>query len=75
MRTKGLTADNPADWKIVSMIAKELGQEAAPKDVHAITAEIAEKVNGYQEIKRFCDSQGGQEPKRRVVRQWSFSLR
>jgi len=34
------------------MIAKELGQETAPKDVHAITAEIAEKVNGYQEIKR-----------------------
>jgi NADH-quinone oxidoreductase chain G len=52
LRTKGLTADNPADWKIVSMIAKELGQETAPKDVHAITAEIAEKVNGYQEIKR-----------------------
>ncbi len=52
LRTKGLTAENPADWKIVSMMAKELGQEAAPKDVHAITAEIAEKVNGYQEIKR-----------------------
>ncbi len=52
LRTKGLTTDNPADWKIVSMIAKELGQETAPKDVHAITAEIAEKVNGYQEIKR-----------------------
>ena len=47
-----LTTDNPADWKIVSMIAKELGQETAPKDVHAVTAEIAEKVNGYQEIKR-----------------------
>ncbi len=52
LRTKGLTTDNPADWKIVSMIAKELGQETAPKDVHAITAEIAEKVGGYQEIKR-----------------------
>ncbi|MEE9498637.1 MAG: molybdopterin-dependent oxidoreductase, partial [Nitrospinaceae bacterium] len=52
LRTKGLTTDNPADWKIVSMIAKELVQETAPKDVHAITAEIAEKVNGYQEIKR-----------------------
>ena len=52
LRTKGLTADNPADWKIVSFIAKELGQETTPKDVHAITAEIAEKVNGYQEIKR-----------------------
>jgi NADH-quinone oxidoreductase subunit G len=52
MRTKGLTADNPADWKIVSIMAKELGQEIAPKDVHAVTAEIAEKVNGYQEIKR-----------------------
>ncbi len=52
LRTKGLTTDNPADWKIVSMIAKELGQETAPKDVHAVTAEIAEKVNGYQEIKR-----------------------
>ncbi|MEE8305920.1 MAG: molybdopterin-dependent oxidoreductase, partial [Gammaproteobacteria bacterium] len=52
LRTKGLTTDNPPDWKIVSMIAKELGQETAPKDVHAVTAEIAEKVNGYQEIKR-----------------------
>ena len=52
LRTKGLKADNPADWKIVSFIAKELGQETSPKDVHAITAEIAEKVNGYQEIKR-----------------------
>ena len=52
LRTKGLTTDNPADWKIVSMIAKGLGQETAPKDVHAVTAEIAEKVNGYQEIKR-----------------------
>jgi NADH-quinone oxidoreductase chain G len=52
LRTKGLTTDNPADWKIVSMIAKKLGQETAPKDVHAVTAEIAEKVNGYQEIKR-----------------------
>jgi predicted molibdopterin-dependent oxidoreductase YjgC len=52
LRTKGLTADNPADWKIVATIAKELGQETAPRDVHAITAEIAEKVNGYQEIKR-----------------------
>ena len=52
LRTKGLTTDNPADWKIISLIAKELGQETAPKDVHAITAEIAEKVNGYQEIKR-----------------------
>jgi NADH-quinone oxidoreductase chain G len=52
LRTKGLTSDHPADWKIVSMMAKELGQETAPKDVHAVTAEIAEKVNGYQEIKR-----------------------
>jgi NADH-quinone oxidoreductase subunit G len=52
LRTKGLTTGNPADWKIVSIIAKELGQETAPKDVHAVTAEIAEKVNGYQEIKR-----------------------
>jgi NADH-quinone oxidoreductase subunit G len=52
LRTKGLTTDNPADWKIVAMIAKELGQETAPKDVHVVTAEIAEKVNGYQEIKR-----------------------
>ena len=52
LRAKGLTTDNPADWKIVSMIAKGLGQETAPKDVHAVTAEIAEKVNGYQEIKR-----------------------
>ena len=52
LRTKGLTANNPADWKIVSMIAKELGQETAPKDVYAVTAEIAEKVNGYREIKR-----------------------
>jgi NADH-quinone oxidoreductase subunit G len=52
LRTKGLTTDNPADWKIVSMIAKALGQETAPKDVHAVTAEIAEKVTGYQEIKR-----------------------
>jgi predicted molibdopterin-dependent oxidoreductase YjgC len=52
LRTKGLTTDNPADWKIVAMIAKELGQETAPKDVNAVTAEIAEKVNGYQEIKR-----------------------
>jgi NADH-quinone oxidoreductase chain G len=52
LRTKGLTTDNPADWKIVSMMTKELGQETAPKDVHAVTAEIAEKVNGYQEIKR-----------------------
>jgi len=52
LRTKGLTTDNPADWKIVSMIAKELGQETAPKDVHAVTAEIAEKVTGYHEIKR-----------------------
>ncbi|MDH5762932.1 MAG: molybdopterin-dependent oxidoreductase [Nitrospinota bacterium] len=52
LRTKGLTTDNPADWKIVSMIAKVLGQETAPKDVNAVTAEIAEKVNGYQEIKR-----------------------
>jgi predicted molibdopterin-dependent oxidoreductase YjgC len=47
-----LTTNNPADWKIVSMIAKGLGQESAPKDVHAVTAEIAEKVNGYSEIKR-----------------------
>ena len=52
LRTKGLTADNPGDWKIISTIAKELGQETAPKDVHAVTAEIAEKVNGYQGIKR-----------------------
>ena len=52
LRTRGLTTDNPADWKIVSIIAKELGQETAPKDVHAITAEIAEKVNGYAQIKR-----------------------
>lgn len=52
LRTRGLTTDNPADWKIVSIIAKELGQETAPKDVYAITAEIAEKVNGYAQIKR-----------------------
>ena len=52
LRTKGLTTENPADWRIVSMMAKELGQETMPKDVYAITAEIAEKVNGYQEIKR-----------------------
>jgi NADH-quinone oxidoreductase subunit G len=52
LRTKGLTTDNPADWKIVSMIAKELGQETAPKDINAVIAEIAEKVTGYQEIKR-----------------------
>jgi len=52
LRTKGLTTDNPADWRIVAMMAKELGQEVAPKDVNAVTAEIAEKVNGYQEIKR-----------------------
>ena len=52
LRTKGLTTDNPPDWKIVSLIAKELGEETAPRDVHAVTAEIADKVNGYQEIKR-----------------------
>ncbi|NIQ00530.1 MAG: NADH-quinone oxidoreductase subunit NuoG [Nitrospinaceae bacterium] len=52
LRTKGLTAENPADWKIISTLAKELGAETGPKDVHAVTAEIAEKVNGYKEIKR-----------------------
>ena len=51
-RARGLTADNPADWKIVSLVARGLGQERNPKDLHAVTAEIAEKVESYKDISR-----------------------
>ncbi len=45
---------------IVSMIAKELGEERAPKNLNAVTEEIAEKVNGYKEISRSTIHKEGQ---------------
>lgn len=51
-RTRGLIADNPHDWKIIAMIAREFGDETLYKNVFDVTAEIAGKVNGYAGIKR-----------------------
>lgn len=52
MRKRGLTTDNPSDWKLVSTMAKALGADWKHKTVWEVTQEIAEKVNGYAEIRQ-----------------------
>ncbi|MBI4388654.1 MAG: molybdopterin-dependent oxidoreductase, partial [Nitrospinae bacterium] len=49
-RRRGLVTHNPPDWKIVSLMARELGDAAAYKDPFAVTAEISAKVPAYAGI-------------------------
>lgn len=51
-RSRGLTAENIPDWKIVSLMAKALGGDAEYKDSFGVTAEIAAKIPAYAEINK-----------------------
>ena len=51
LRTPGMRAQNPADWKIITMIANALGDETAYSNAAAVLKEIAEKVPGYADIR------------------------
>jgi len=50
LRTPGMRAQNPADWKIITMMANALGDETTYSNVAAILKEISQKVPGYSDI-------------------------
>lgn len=51
-RRRGLAANNPSDWKIISRMIQALGGSAEYKSSFDVTAEIAAKVSGYGEINK-----------------------
>lgn len=51
-RAKGLNANNPGDWKIISMIAEGLEHKKLPRDLHAVTMDISLKIDAYKDIDR-----------------------
>ena len=51
-RKGGLKTTHPPDWKIISMMAKALGDETDYITSFSVTDEIAQKVSGYSEISK-----------------------
>ena len=51
-RKSGLEAENPPDWKIISLMLNTLGDETSYQKSLDVTDEIAEKISGYQGINR-----------------------
>ncbi|GJL77687.1 MAG: NADH-quinone oxidoreductase [Nitrospinaceae bacterium] len=51
-RKGGLKTTHPPDWKIISMMAKALGDETDYITSFSVTDEIAENVEGYGEISK-----------------------
>jgi len=51
-RKRGLLSESLADWQIISKMAGELGIERNYQSSFSVTAEIAEKVRGYEEISK-----------------------
>ncbi|MGV7221555.1 MAG: NADH-quinone oxidoreductase subunit NuoG [Nitrospinales bacterium] len=50
LRTPGMRTQNPADWKVITMMANALGDETTYTNVAAVLKEIAQKVPGYSDI-------------------------
>jgi NADH-quinone oxidoreductase chain G len=51
-RRRGLSKESQPDWKIISAMARSLGDTADYKDSFCVTKEISEKVPAYGEINK-----------------------
>ncbi len=51
-RKRGIVTQNPADWKILGAMLKELDIESDYRDSFEVTSEIASTVPGYSEVNR-----------------------
>jgi predicted molibdopterin-dependent oxidoreductase YjgC len=51
-RKRGLNTSSAPDWKIISMMAKALGDETDYRTSFSVTDEIASKVPGYEGISK-----------------------
>ncbi len=58
-RVGGLKTQNPPDWKIISLMARALGDETSYSTSFAVTDEIAKRVPGYGEIGKRSIKQTG----------------